>query len=93
MKDLITRVRELEMCLGSGVKSPTEEEISNSKGMRRSLVLNKDCGKGHILSAADFGFRRPATGAPVSLYESFVGRPMLDSQKKGTVLTLGMVEW
>ena len=40
-KELIQGVRNVEKCLGTGIKTPSQSEKNNTYGMRRSLVARK----------------------------------------------------
>ena len=93
LKELIEKVRLLESALGDGIKKPTDSEIANSKGMRRSLVLNGDFKKGHVLQAGDIGFKRPSSEISIGEYEEFLGKELSEDLNKDTILKLKHVRW
>jgi N,N'-diacetyllegionaminate synthase len=67
---LVRAIREVEAALGDGVKRPTATESANALGMRRSIVARREIRIGEKVGAADFTFKRPATGmAPKRLPE------------------------
>ena len=86
-RELIDGVRNIEQCLGSGVKVPSEAEKRNTFGMRRSLVARTDLKKGTVLTSADLGFKRPANGLSPKFLPQVIGRPLLQDLKKDEALT------
>ncbi len=46
LKEMVIKIREVELILGKGVKKPTEEELKISKLIRKTLVAKKDIPKG-----------------------------------------------
>lgn len=91
-RELIDGVRNIEQCLGSGVKVPSEAEKRNTFGMRRSLVARTDLKKGTVLTAADLGFKRPANGLSPKFLPKVIGRALLQDIKKDEALTEASVD-
>ena len=76
---LVRGIREVEAALGDGVKRPTAAELANLSGMRRSIVATRLIKAGTTVAAADFAFKRPATGlAPKRLPELLGRKARLD---------------
>lgn len=75
-KELIEGVRAVEKCLGTGIKNPSQSEINNTYGMRRSLVARKDLKAGMILKEEHFGFKRPANGLSPNYLDTLVGKKL-----------------
>ncbi|HTL83225.1 MAG TPA: N-acetylneuraminate synthase [Bacteroidia bacterium] len=86
-KELINGVRNIEKCMGTGVKVPSEAEVKNTFGMRRSLVARTDLAKGTILKAEHIGFKRPANGLSPKLFEVVLGKELLTDMKKDEAFT------
>ncbi|MBI3509152.1 MAG: N-acetylneuraminate synthase [Bacteroidetes bacterium] len=86
-RELIKGVRSIELSLGDGIKKPSEAEIKNTFGMRRSLVARTDLGKGTILKAEHIGFKRPANGLSPALFEKVIGKELLTDLKKDDPFT------
>ncbi len=86
-RELITGVRSVEKCLGDGVKRPSQAEIKNTYGMRRSLVARVDLPKGTVLTAEHIGFKRPANGLAPKMLERVLGKKLLADLKKDEPLT------
>jgi sialic acid synthase SpsE len=75
-RELIAGVRAVEQCLGSGVKIPSQSEVNNTYGMRRSLVARNDIKAGTILTEVHFGFKRPANGLSPNYLETLIGKKL-----------------
>lgn len=73
-KELIDGVRNVEKCLGTGVKVPSQSEINNTYGMRRSLVAKNDIKAGTVLTEEHFGFKRPANGLSPNYLDTLIGK-------------------
>ena len=73
---LVRNIREAEICLGSAIKSPTQAELLNMPGMRRSLVARSYLPKGKILEESDITLRRPMNGLRPSLINELIGKPL-----------------
>lgn len=73
-KELIDGVRNVEKCLGNGVKVPSQSEVNNTYGMRRSLVAKNDIKAGTVLTEEHFGFKRPANGLSPNYLDTLIGK-------------------
>lgn len=71
---LVGKIRLTEICLGSGYKQPSDIEIKNALGMRRSIVAKHDIAEGTDLKMEHFTFKRPGTGLRPSSLEQVIGR-------------------
>lgn len=73
---LIQNIRTVEVALGTGIKQPSSEEVSNRKVARKSILAARDLPKDHILGLDDMVIKRPETGAsPMELWD-MVGRTL-----------------
>ena len=61
-KDFVNGIRNIELSLGSGVKTPSFNEIQNTKGMRRSLVYKNNMKKGEKIVLSSIKLKRPQNG-------------------------------
>lgn len=71
---LVRGIRDIERCLGDGIKRPSERERRNTYGMRRSLVATADLREGTVLRAEHFGSKRPANGLSPKHLDELIGR-------------------
>lgn len=91
--ELIVGIRNIEKCLGDGIKKPSAAEVKNTYGMRRSLVAKTDLKKGVILSTEHFGFKRPANGLSPKFLEKLIGKELLSDLKKDEPFTETVVRF
>lgn len=87
MKAFIRAIRDVQLALGDGVKTPTESEIVNSKGMRRSISARLDIASGIIISEDMLDFSRPATGLSPEMWDAVVGSKAVRDIKRGTLIS------
>lgn len=85
--ELIQGVRNIEKCIGDGIKNPSAAEVKNTFGMRRSIVAKLDLKKGTILSAEHIGFKRPANGLAPKMLELVIGKKLLKDVSKDEAFT------
>ncbi len=86
-RELIEGIRNIEKCLGDGIKKPSAAEVKNTYGMRRSLVAKMDLQRGTILKTEHFGFKRPANGLSPKYLEQLIGKELLADLKKDEPFT------
>ena len=92
-KELVLGIREIEKSLGTGIKKPSNAEIENSFGMKRSLVLLQDLNLGDELTANNIGFKRPANGLPVNMFQDVLGKKITKNMLKDEPLQFNSIEW
>lgn len=90
-KELIAGIRNIEKALGHGVKTPSDSEIKNTFGMRRSMVFTQDLSKGELLQAHHIGFKRPANGMSPKMYDQVLGKMLTQDVSKDEPLTFQKV--
>lgn len=73
LTDMVTKIREVEMILGSSQKIITDSEKDNILIARRSIVAAREIKKGNLISEEDIIAKRPATGLSPMLWDKVVG--------------------
>lgn len=68
LKAMVSAIRDIENCLGDGIKRPTASEWKNRGIARKSLVASKEIKKGDPMSATNITCKRPGTGVSPMLY-------------------------
>jgi N-acetylneuraminate synthase/N,N'-diacetyllegionaminate synthase len=71
---LVRNIRLTESALGSANKIPSESELQNKVGMRRSLVPSMDVRKGQMITEKMIATKRPATGLAPSRLPNILGK-------------------
>lgn len=92
-RELVEGIRNIEKSLGSSIKRPSQIEIDNSYGMRRSLVVLSDLKAGSILTTENIGFKRPANGLEPNMYEQILGKAILKDLKKDEAIQMNSIKW
>lgn len=72
--ELIQRLNEVDVLLGSPNKSPTESELESGhiNSFRRGIYLNKKLCKGEIVNFEDLVFLRPEVGLSARYFEQIL---------------------
>lgn len=86
--ELVKRVREMEVMLGSPELEPTAAEAGPRMEARLSCVAIRDLPAGHVLTDSDIAFRRPATGLRPAQVGLILGRALGRATKLGEAFTL-----
>jgi N-acetylneuraminate synthase/N,N'-diacetyllegionaminate synthase len=92
-KELIEGVRNVEKCLGTGIKTPSQSEINNTYGMRRSLVARTDLQSGTVLEEKHFGFKRPANGLSPNYLETLIGKKLKKDMAQDEAFTFDSIDF
>jgi N,N'-diacetyllegionaminate synthase len=92
-KELIEGVRNVEKCLGTGIKTPSQSEINNTYGMRRSLVARTDLESGTVLEEKHFGFKRPANGLSPNYLETLIGKKLKKDMAQDEAFTFDSIDF
>ena len=88
---LVSGIRDIERCLGDGIKRPSEREKANTYGMRRSMVAANDLPAGTVLNAGHIGFKRPANGIAPKHLDEMIGAKLLRAMKADDPFTWEMI--
>ena len=81
LKTLVKQIRNVDLAIGEKKLFRSEAEKKNRLVYRRSLHINKDLPKGHILMDSDIAVLRPGDGAEPASFDLFLGKE-LKSEKK-----------
>lgn len=83
---MVKSVRNVELALGSGIKSPSPSEIKNMSSARRSIHINRDLLNGHIIEEEDLIMKRPGNGISPMLLNNIIGKRTLIDLTEDTLL-------
>jgi N,N'-diacetyllegionaminate synthase len=84
--EMVRQVRDVEECLGDGIKVPRKSEIPIRDLVRRSVVLKVDKIAGDEIQLSDLELLRPGNGIKPEDMKKIVGKRLLDDYKAGTTL-------
>ena len=75
LKEMVKSIRNIEKAVsGSGLKIPSKSEIKNIKVARKSIHINKNLQKNHIITIDDLIMKRPGDGISPMDYNKVIGR-------------------
>lgn len=74
LKAMVTSIRQIEMAMGSPIKSPTSSEKKNQSVVRKSLVTSKPVKKGEPFTQDNLTVKRPGDGVSPMYYWDWLGK-------------------
>ncbi len=83
---MVKHLRDIEVGLGSGVKTPSEAERSSLLWARKSLVAARDISEGEVITADLLQAKRPGKGIPPARLGEVVGRKAKVEIRKDTAI-------
>jgi sialic acid synthase SpsE len=93
LKKFIEMVRKTHDLLGNkDHKQPLPSEEISRKNARRSIVLQSNLLKGHILTEKDLTYKRPGTGISPIHWDQVVGMRLVESLKEDHILSWRDIE-
>jgi len=85
-KNLVDKIRDLEVILGSTEKKFSKEELNIKKVARKSIVSNKVLFKGHKITKNDICYKRPGIGISPILIKKVIGKIVKNKIEKDRVI-------
>jgi pseudaminic acid synthase len=89
-KELSSKICEVEMSLGEK-KWAIQPDESESRRLRRSLIVSENVKKGDVVSKSNVRSLRPAIGMPPKFLDEVIGSYFNDSFEIGTPLNINMI--
>ena len=81
LKEMVLAIRNIELAVsGDGEKVPSESETKNIAIARKSIHLNKNLQKGHILTDDDLIPLRPGDGISPMEWEKVIGKKLIEDK-------------
>ncbi len=87
LREMITRIKSLQELLGDGVKRIVPSEQASAGAARRSICAARALPAGHVLTAADLDWLRPAGGLPPAETGRVIGKRLRRALAAGERLT------
>jgi len=72
--EMVRSIRNIEVAMGNGTKSPSASEIKNKIPARKSIHIKTDIAAGHILQTEDLIMKRPGDGISPMKYHEIIGK-------------------
>ena len=86
LTQMIRGCKDVFESLGKKDRVVSDPEVSQRKIMRRSLVSTREISVGEILSRADITFKRPGNGIQISDLDSVIGKRIVRSIPKDSII-------
>ncbi|WP_335920958.1 N-acetylneuraminate synthase [Shewanella algae] len=83
---MVKAIRQIEVALGSSVKTPTVSEVKNKVVARKSLVAASDIKEGESLTEFNLTIKRPGLGLSPYRYWDFIGCKATKAYKAGELI-------
>jgi N,N'-diacetyllegionaminate synthase len=74
LKLMISQIKNVESCMGDGIKRPTASEAEILPIARKSIVAKRRIMKGEVLSEQNLATKRPGTGISAIYWDRFMGK-------------------
>ena len=86
LKQMVDKIRKVEISLGSYEKKPTLREKKNMSIARKSIVASKNIKKGDIFSIFNITCKRPGTGLSPMLIPKLLGKVSKKNYKQDQLI-------
>lgn len=83
---MVTAIRQVEVALGVGVKSPTVSEVKNKAVARKSLVAAKAIQQGELITEDNLTIKRPGSGMSPYHYWNLLNKPASQDYQAGDLI-------
>ena len=83
---MVSAIRQVEIALGVGVKSPTVSEVKNKAVARKSLVAAKAIQQGDLITEDNLTIKRPGSGMSPYHYWALLNQPANQDYKAGDLI-------
>jgi sialic acid synthase SpsE len=87
LKDMVKKIRNIEIALGDGIKKPNTSEEKIKNVARKSLVANTDIKKGSILKRENFEIKRPGNGISPEFLDILIGKKLIKDIREDEIFT------
>ena len=87
-KELVSKIRNVEILLGNHLKKPSKSELKNKKIVRKSIVAKNNIKKGEIFSDANIICKRPEGGISPIYWNNIIGKKSKQNFKVDDFISL-----
>ena len=91
-KELVQKIRRLEIALGDGIKKCMSSEENVKKIARKSIVAGRNINKGDIINSNNLAVKRPGTGLHPKYLKSIINYVSKDTIKKDQLIQWHNIE-
>ncbi len=73
LKKMVNGIRQIEIAMGNGIKSPSPGEVQNKSAVRKSIVAARIIKSGEIFSPVNLTVKRPGDGISPMQWDNLIG--------------------
>ena len=88
LKEMVTKIRNIEVALGSKIKKPTSSEIEVAEVARKSIVAAVNIPKNTLITQKMLTLKRPGTGLKPAVMNKLIGKKTKEIIKKDELIDL-----
>lgn len=88
LKEMVKRIREIELVLGDGKKQPQDAESKNKSVARKSIVAKVNIKQGEIFTEENLTCKRPGNGINPMKWKMVIGQKAIRDFKKDEQIEL-----
>ncbi len=88
LKEMIKKIKNVEVILGNKIKKPTKSEKKNIKIARNSIVANRDIFKGEKFTYKNLTVKRPGSGISPTNFFKMLGKKAKKNFKKDQLISI-----
>jgi N,N'-diacetyllegionaminate synthase len=88
---MVKAIREVEACLGDGVKAPTASELEMRRVARKSLVAARLIPAGRTIVSEDLALRRSSGGLDATYIRLIIGRKLRQDLDVNSVISMDLL--
>ena len=85
-ENMVKKIRNIEIALGSKLKKPTKSELKNIKYVRKSIYANRDIKKGEKFTSKNIITKRPAKGLSAMEWPKLINKKAKKYYKKDQLI-------
>ncbi|MFA6196766.1 MAG: N-acetylneuraminate synthase [Sulfurimonas sp.] len=74
LAEMVKAIRNIEVALGNGMKTPTKNELKNISVCRKSIVAKTKISKGDVFSTQNLTIKKPGDGLSPMLWDTLINK-------------------
>lgn len=86
LNNMVKAIRNIDLALGDGIKTPSESEKPNMAIARKSIVAATNIKKGETYSELNLAIKRPGNGISPMLWEDILGKTATKDYKSDDLI-------
>lgn len=86
LTEMVKAIRNIELALGSNIKTPSKSESGNLEIVRKSIVASSPIKKGELFTEQNLVAMRPGTGISPMKWDEVIGTKSLKDYKEGELI-------